>query len=366
MNGIISVSALDISTEEKTSVIVNGNKGRLSQKEIDTLISEAKQQELDDNLNLRKKMLHFNLMELGEIILENTRSSDIKKSEDEINKISLCINELMVTLKSKYYKDHSIDYLESTTDNIKNRYGTLILRKNENYKVKAINSCNDLVFIYDSDSDEDNEVRKYESIKIKKSEKEEDVYLIKKKLNHYCYYILDLLNDWSSAMPVEERDEIKDVINDTLLWGCSCHNLNKTDILSKLDDIDNTCNKIFSKYINVETKDRYELNTEICNLENTCLQIIDILTDECYKTDKYFKLKTSVDKILFWISEKKVNIENLSDEEKEKVSIIVEKYQNDVKCICNEIFDDDNDDESRYIIEDFDTIGGTSIANILE
>lgn len=97
-NGIISVSAIDKSTNKSNKIVITGNKGRLSDADIDRMISEAKAFE---ELDAKKKALVSATNDLENHIYnikKAVENHDTKISDSEKNDISAACAEATILL----------------------------------------------------------------------------------------------------------------------------------------------------------------------------------------------------------------------------------------------------------------------------
>ena len=105
----------------------------------------------------RKKMMHYECDDICTNIINNLKSPHFKLSDSNKESIRNDITLVLDWLKQKKYYDRSDEELESTLENLKKRYGTLIVR-GVLEKDNTINGLdnNDGTNIYTNENDEDN------------------------------------------------------------------------------------------------------------------------------------------------------------------------------------------------------------------
>jgi hypothetical protein len=100
---------------------------------------------------------------------------------------------------------------------------------------------------------------------------------LKKSLNDLCYTIFDIIENSSFVIEKEHKKELRDFIDDTLLWICSHDKPTKLDYKVKIDEINEACDKIIKVYEEKNTeifRDKYlEIKTKLDELENLCLTV---------------------------------------------------------------------------------------------
>lgn len=290
-NGIVTVTATDQKSNEKTSIIVNSNKGRLTKLDILKLIEEAKELEIRDEIERRKKMLHYECDDLCNNILNNLKSSHFKLSDSNKELIKNDITLVLEWLKQKKYHERSDEELENAVENLKKRYGTLIVRGILEKDIKISGIENDAgTNIYTNEIDEDNNLDEDNKIinmiddenieKITEEEKEE-LKNLRKELFDLCYSIFDILNNDGFIIEQIHKNELKDYIDDTLLWAHVHDKPTRIDYKQKIDEINDSCDKILKEYENKNVFKDNELQTTKpkAELENMSI-ILKMLLDD--------------------------------------------------------------------------------------
>jgi heat shock protein 1/8 len=380
VNGIVTVSAEDTKTKEKTSIIVNSNKGRLSKQEILRLIEEARELEIRDEIERRKKMMHYECDDICANIMHNLNNSNFKLSENNKNIIKEDIKLVLNWLKEKKYYDRTDTELENTLENLKKRYGTLIVRgvlEKENEIKSADNEIG--TNIYSNETDENNQLEEENRIvdmidgdgtydnKLSEEEKNE-LKELRKDLFDLCYNIFDIICNDGFKIEPEHKTELKNYIDDTLLWLHIHEKTTRIEYKQKIDEVNEICDKLLKEYDNKELFSENELlktsNTPKNELENMVLTL-KILCDEkkiILNTSQIDKLNIKLDeifKILYNDTENNID-DNIYIKLIDELNILCEILYNNTQGIN---FNVNVLNQSNIILDD--NTSGTDIQTLL-
>jgi len=293
VNGIVTVTAEDTKSKEKSSIIVNSNKGRLTKQDILRLVEEAKELEIRDEIERRKKMMHYEIDDLCCNIMANLDNSHFKLSEQNKKVIKEDVTILIDWLKQKKYYERSDDELEKTLENVKQRYGTLIVRGvlEKDNDIKA-NDQQNFTDIYKNENDEnqdnindDNIINMTENENQNTISEEEiqEISELRKTLFDLCYSIFDIICNDGFVVDKDHKNELKDFIDDTLLWMHVHDKPTKIEYKQKIDDVNDACDKLMKEYENKDLFNEGELIKSSANpkgeLENSALTL-KIMIDE--------------------------------------------------------------------------------------
>ena len=341
VNGIINVSANEKKSKNKNSIIVSGNKGRLSNNEIEKLVKEAKEMETDDK-NLRiKKQLYFEIDNYCNIMKINLKNDEFKLSKLEKEKTIADSNKIIDWLKEKSYSKRDRKDYENMLDRIKNKYGALILQTNKddnNFKsrnVKQIESTN----LFDEDdlkSNDDN----FENINNNSDNEDEEEdqdkqynnLMIKQKyLIDLCYSIYDLLNDTITKISKDEHDNLKDLINDILLWTHVKENIKECEYDDKINLINENCDNILQNYDNIfdNNLEIIDETNKLTQLENLCIALLTTIKNYSFKEDTVSEFNNLIDSNL-----KRIN--QIENEIKTK-DVSINNYEQELNNLINEL-----------------------------
>lgn len=315
VNGIVTVSAEDNKTKEKSSIIVNSNKGRLNKQEILRLVEEAREFEIRDEIERRKKMMHYECDDICVNIMYNLNNSNFKLNESNKTIIREDIKLVLNWLKEKKYYERSDTELENTLENLKKRYGTLIVRGvlEKDNEIKSID--NDIgTHIYSNEIDDNNQLDEDNKIinmidgeetydnKLSEEEKNE-LKDLRKDLFDLCYNIFDIICNDGFKIDQEHKIELKNYIDDTLLWLHIHEKTTRIEYRQKIDEVNDICDKLLKEYENKELFSENELlktsKTPKAELENISITL-KILCDEkkiVLNTTQIEKLNKKLDEI---------------------------------------------------------------------
>jgi molecular chaperone DnaK (HSP70) len=348
VNGIVTVSAENTKTNDKTSIIVNSNKGRLTKQEILKLVEEAKELEIRDEIERRKKMMHYECDDICSNIINNLNNPHYKLSDSNKETIKKDINEVFKWLREKKYYERSDTELENILENLKKRYGTLIIRgvlEKEN-QVKSL-EINDLgTNIYSNEKDDNNELDEDNKIidmidgeyNDKMNEDEiNEIKELRKEIFNLCYSIFDIICNDGFKIEDIHKSELKDYIDDTLLWLHIHDKPSKIEYKQKLDEINNECDNLMKEYENKEIFSENEILKNSKNpkneLENMLISL-KILVDE-----KQITLKTVQIKLLTKEIERLLDIVYSDDKHSDEDYI---KLIDDFNLYCQNLYNDNN------------------------
>jgi hypothetical protein len=378
VNGIVTVSAEDTKTNEKTSIIVNSNKGRLTKNEILRLIEEAKELEIRDEIERRKKMMHYECDDICSNILNNLNNSHYKLSDKNKETIKDDINLVLIWLKEKKYYERSDTELENTLENLKKRYGTLIIRGvlEKDTEIKSIDNSIG-TNIYSNEHDENNELEDDNKIiniidneYIEKMSDEEinEIKELRKDLFDLCYNIFDIICNDGFKIDDTHRSELKDYIDDTLLWLHIHEKPTRIEYKQKIDEVNDMCDKIINEY-NKNNKELFSENELIKNsnnpkneLENMAISL-KILIDEkqtMLKTEQINSLTNKLNDIFKIIYSDEIKSDSYYTDIIDNFNIYCQDLYNDIQGIN---FNVNVINQSNIILNNTD---GTNIETLLK
>jgi hypothetical protein len=255
----------------------------------------------------------------------------------------------------------------------------------------------EMTTIYGNDNDEDEQNIKqvFENIEeescgykgLSEPEKAE-LKELRQAVSDICYSIFEIISSGNLKISNEHMIELKDYIDDSLLWLHIHEKPNRTDYKIKIDEINETCNKIFDHYkqTNTDVFKKNELVVAIKNsrdeLENECLVIQLLIQDNAFPLSKKFLAPFSeyIKSTLEWISEKdSVNNDNDKTEYYNECKIKLDDLRNECSDIHQkmqgvnldknrDIFGDNRVILTGYVENennDNDNDGGTDIISLM-
>lgn len=365
-NGIISVTAKDLDTEEFNSVTVTGNKGRLSREEIDALVERCREQEYMDEIERVKKVNHYEMEDLCQTILENLDNKDFKLNNKDKAKIRTDIESTIKWLNEVSYEERDIDEIDDKLEKLKDKYGTLILRGNiREGKFTENNEGNnkELTTVYGNEEEDEKEINMvFEKIEddelgvmgMTDVEKDE-IKELRKNLMELCYSVHDVTKSDNFIISKEHKEELIDFINDTLLWVHSKEKPTKAEYKLKIDEVDESCNKIMSHYEN-KNEEIFAVNKIVksnenifSELENLCFTIQLMANDNTLPIDESTiegeedtkLLLNTVHNNIEWVFKHIHDAVSLNEKEKkskEELEIMCKKRLDDLNALCDELY----------------------------
>ena len=354
-NGLIIVSAQNKKTYETSSLTVTSNKSRLTRDQIEALVEEAKELEIRDELEKRKKLMHYEIHDFCNNILKNIEIKEIKLTEISKNAVIKDVEETLQWLKEKTSEQRDDEEYEKVIKNLKDQYGTLILHGyigNKDLKDCEENGNKNGVTVYGNDADDDEQdINKiYDKLEdeqkgykgLSDPEKAEFKEL-RQAVTDLCYSIFDIVASGDLKISSEHLIELKDYIDDSLIWLHVHEKPSKAEYKIKIDEINNTCDKLFSHYesANKEFFKHNEMIESIKNkrdeLENLCIVIKLMLDDDAFPLNneilKPFSLL--ICNTLEWIYKNDIDVKNPSIDKDN--SIAVNNYHGECADKLNEI-----------------------------
>lgn len=326
VNGVINVTAIDKkNTELKKSIIVKCNKGRLTEDEIHELIHQAENYEMQDKLERQLKRLYYEIKNLCKNITTNLNDDEFKLKKHNIDMINYDVMKIIEWLSLKKFNQRKRKEYEEVVSKIKKRYGTLILRathETDNVKSGTIENTgivSTTVFGNDDDDEDNNKI--YEEIEkdeygFTNETEEETKRQIKERRTYFmdhCRSIFDMISQGNLNISKNDTDELKDYINDILLWGHVKQKIDVEDYEEKINELDIACNDIMEKY-NDQIFSTLDANknsdTKKNDLEQLCFTLKSSIDNNnlMIEEEKLINLQKIVDDTLEWLIEKDVEI----------------------------------------------------------
>jgi heat shock 70kDa protein 1/2/6/8 len=315
VNGIINVTAIDKkNTENKKSIIVKCNKGRLTQNEITELIKEAEDYEVKDKLERQLKRLYYEIDDICSNIKINLNNDGFKLKENDKNMISTDIDKVIDWLKDKlFYERNRRDY-RGILKRIRKRYGTLILKVSQDAdNVKASGTTgivSTTVFDDDDDIDEDmyKELEKDEygftdNMKEKTRRKIKD---LRENFVDLCHSVYDIISTGELNIEQSHLEELNDYINDNLLWVHIKQRITVQEYEEKMKEINKICDQLADTYKDKlfdETEVQTNMKTKHGELEQLCYAIKSSIDNNYFSFNekKISELSSLIDNSLEWL-----------------------------------------------------------------
>ncbi|ARF10893.1 Hsp70 protein [Hokovirus HKV1] len=247
-NNIISVQAIDLKKNSKKSIVVKSNTSNLTKEEINKYIDDSINYQKQDKKLENKKKYYWEILTMCENIKENIKNLTLSNQE-EINKILLFVENTIISVKKQDYNKHKLQWYQQLYNTLFKDYGTLVLKYKENLEYDTnVEQKGTLIY-----GDEETKIYgdEVEETKIEKdNKKNKSLNNSKKELINLCNNILSILLDTNNPINIDSEDHeyLKNYVNDTLLWVYGYTNLLEQDFIDKIDQVNELCDKIMSKY----------------------------------------------------------------------------------------------------------------------
>jgi len=335
VNGIVNVTAKDLKNKlNENSIIISSNKGRLKPEQIIKLVKEARDLEIQDKLNREKKQLFYELDDLTSNIKINIECTDLKLTDDTKKDIKIDMDTIDIWVKEKKFNERDKDEYSEMIERIKKKYGTLILPMGKiDDSVKAAMSSNVSAVSIFEDKDYDDIKKIYDdNVTLTDSICTEDTKELEESKNtliDLCHCILEVISNDPFGIEINDKKELKDFVNDALLWVYATDKPKKIDCQTKTNDVNVLCDKIFEQTTHTEkTNVKYDL-------EQLCFQLRSILISNSYSTneDEIKIIKTKIDDNLTWLLDNDV-MQKIVDDSMYQIRI------DELNLLCNKLHDD--------------------------
>lgn len=406
-NGIISVTAKDLRTSESNSITVSGNKRRLTHEEINELVEMCRRQEYMDYIEKEKKVHHYCIYDLCQAILENITREECKLKDTDKDVIKKDIEEQYLWLNNTSYNDREIDELKEREESLKERYGTLIIRgdmmnakfENNNESTKDVQKTT----LYGDDDDDEKEMNMtFEKIQDNVDEDDlgmegmtdverDELKETRNALITLCESIADIVGSDSFAISDDHKEELRNFINDAILWTYAHDKPTKIEYKIKIDEVDKACDTIMKAY--EDKKEDIFIKNDIVDsneyivteLENLCISLkilieqksLPISNDtEIGRRDMNI-LETMITNNMEWIvnnihtkKESDINEESIEKVAAEKLEILNTLCSDIYSRSVSNIFNENDNTNVIVTAEDTDATynntGGTSIMELMK
>jgi molecular chaperone DnaK (HSP70) len=332
VDGMITVTAEDLHKNNLSKIRINGNRCRLSKESIDKMIISAQEFEKNDKICKRKKKMHYELIEMCENIDKNLDYKECQLPENEKEVIRMELVKIRTLLKKDPEDIDEITYKEQLFK-IKRDYCILITKLSDDSQsiIQNVEYSTDTsgtsVFQTDEDEDKNKSYSKIVADELGYIDMDEtelnEIKQIRDTLVEMCHNISDIINDMNTIVNEEMKMELKDYIEDLIVWIHVQPKISKNEYQEKIEELTQKCNKCINNDENITMVDGYtELKTLCDSIKNSissnplsiCEKDINILNME-------------IDKIFVWMSENKCEIQEKYDE---KIQYINQ--------ICNNIY----------------------------
>ena len=249
INGIVSVTAEDKkNADNKKTINITGNKGRLSTDEIKILIAEAQEMERRDKIEKQKRNLFIDIDNMLGNITHNVDNENIKLRTADKKMIMNDVAKVMEWLNEMPYLDRTIKDFNKVYKRLNEKYGTLILKMSvgDSQVKEANNGGTGGTSIYGNEEDEEEAIREeYEKLeeeefgfeKEMRDEERVELKALRSNLIDMCHSIFEILNSNSLNLPENEIKSFRDYVDDVLLWTHVMEKIKKSEYINKIEEV---------------------------------------------------------------------------------------------------------------------------------
>lgn len=354
INGIISVTAEDIKNKNSSSIIVkNNSKNRLTAEEIKKLVNEAEQLAIFDGIERRKKILIYKVQDLclnvkfnidndSNVVFDNKKVLDVEKIlnliKNEVNTqnpiffdmdLELAkvepnlfnVNEKTNTISCNVERD-SIEYLKSLKKLVKKEYGILVYKKNKKNLTDYSEYTKTGENIYNNDID----TKSLDYVINIDYDDGEDLKTLRESLMSLCNDVVEIMEFRKNI-----DNNLKNIVDDTIMWLYIKDNIKKNEYINKLDDINSLYSEYNSAFMNTldnVVTDNTLIKIKKESLEELCYNILGVILSNNYSLhDVQIKvIQNLITEILDYVLQENIEI------------IDLEQYEIRLNEECNELY----------------------------
>lgn len=355
INGIISITAEDKkNNDNKKTITITGNKGRLRADEIKNLVNQAKELEKKDKIEREKRQLFYQIEDMCSNIKININNDEFKLKEKDKEIVLSEMAKVYQWLEDKSYLDRTTKEYSKILKRLTRKYGTLILRvTHENDNVQAKNDSNSSgTSIYGNEMDDEEIKEIYEHLENEElgidsnvdHQEKEEIKQTRDTLIELCHSIFEVINSDTMNISTVDIKNLRDYIDDVLLWTHVVEKISKAEYKQKIDEINKTCDEIFSKYENVFQENAIldQIKTKKNELEQLCFAIKSSIASNLFsiKEESMVELDNMINKTFDWLIELDVQ-ERKAELMNTEFKIDESEYQSRIDSIndlCNNLY----------------------------
>lgn len=319
LNGMITVSAIDLRYDNKKSICVTGHCGRLTDETIQKMLIEAQEFEQHDKIRKHKKKLHYDLCILCDNVIKNIEFRQSEMLEEDRENIIIDIENVRKSILIND-DDSPIDIYEKEITRIKEKYNILTFPiSNEQYNVAGLLDNNNGTSVYqDDDADEKTRINliatelgccENDSTYVNELKQLRDSLVV------MCNDILDILNSPCSILKQDDIVLLKDYISDLLIWIHVQQKITIDDCNEKMNELTKLCNERVSSVITPtdNMNDKNELQLLCTTIQNSISsdslglneEIIDVISSQISDTIEW--LNTEHEQIEYQVKIEQLN-----------------------------------------------------------
>ena len=294
VNGIITVSAEDTETKARNGITITGNKGRLKEDQIQRLVREAREYELRDKVERLKKRYYYEIDDLCSNIRINVKNDTFQLSETDKRVVLEDVTKIEAWMKEKSYNSREEEEYITLLKRLRKNYGILILKTttDSTTTVKATEVGDTAsTTVYGNDEEEEESKQLYERLEDEElgvdkmtDDERKEVKQLRECLRELCGNLFDMLASQSLRISESHIMELKESIDDVLLWMHVHTKATKAEYKMKIEEVNTQCDTIMGHYNkdekNIFTYDEIvsSIRTARDELEQLCLLVKSCLS----------------------------------------------------------------------------------------
>jgi molecular chaperone DnaK (HSP70) len=337
-NGIINVLAEDLkNNQNKNSITISGNKGRLSPDDIALLVKEAQESELRDKVELEKKQLFHEIEDLCSNITFNIKNNNYKIADTDKTDILDDVDSIINWLAEQEYDKRSAREYITVLDRIKKQYGTLMLRINTDDSSNPVSANKSVEGTGIFEDDLENELDNEYNFDITDKEAKKELIQLRDTLMDLCKSVLEVLSNSYVKIDATHIDEMKDYVDDVMLWVIIQEKISKVDYVTKIDEVNKICSELVEKY---DATSIFEpVLSKKAELEQLCYTLLSNILSNAFSIQEELivELKEEVQRSLDWLIDIEV-LHHKAEIEGEEFVTDEDEIQQRINCI-NELCD---------------------------
>ena len=335
INGILDVTAYEKKSQAQNTMRITttwGAKGRMSKKDIDNIILEAKKNEEIDKMYSLKIGLVHKINSICNAIDINLKNDAFSLTVTDKKKIRLDIKNNLAWLEGKDIGLLALDELEKRENRLSKMYAPLIAQVNKaDSNFSEVNEKINAAEVYGDDDDNEN-LEMYQKIEFAADPSDYDkdeIKALKKTISDLGKNILSVVNNPVSNFLVEDIEIVTDYIGSVQIWLYTTSASTSIEFVAKINEINKFTEEIMKKYENKVIFEKNDTFTSRDELQLTCLTLNTSLKNNFFslKNKDIDKLTKTINTTMIWL----LTNQNEPD-------IVYREKINHISDLCNSIY----------------------------
>jgi len=292
--GIVSVVAYDVKNDlNRKEVCVKCYSGRLDGCEIDKLVKEAKDVEARDLCLRKKKGLWYEVGDVCSAIKANLDNVDLKIVDSDRVVIVQWLDKMDRWLNEKNFDERTETEYNEILEYAKGKYGIMVLRGNKDdagFKESIDVEVGTGVF----EDDENDDLRVFND-NVVDDEMRKEIKRMKDMLVELCYQVFEIV----SGIDGDAVANLKDYIDDVLLWIHVKSGIKVDDCHERIDEINRLCNNVVDLNADMVITEcsKHDQLEQLCYVLLSNIDSGEIILDD----GKINVLKVNIQDVIDWL-----------------------------------------------------------------